>query len=103
MNNFKKICQVCKRKHIIKTNKNQLVCSYCKMSSNKYRRDKARKLINDIDFEVKTTTIYGTYVFLTKAKDGKVALMNLIKKSCDFNQLIEKKESERMDISVRRI
>lgn len=41
--------------------------------------------------------------FYTKGKDGKDALASLLKYSHDFKQLISKKESENMVITIKRI
>ena len=52
------------------------------------------------EFQVKTTTCSGGYIFLTKGKDGKEALNNLIKHSRDYNNLLKSKESNGMSIKI---
>lgn len=53
-----------------------------------------------MDFEIITNTNSGRYTFLTKAKNGKGALLNLIEHSSDFKNILGEKESNRMSITI---
>lgn len=51
-------------------------------------------------FEVKTDTKVGTFIFYTKANNGKDALRSMINHSCDYKQLLSKSESNSMTIKI---
>lgn len=54
-------------------------------------------------FSVETEYKYGKAIFLTKAKNGKEALKNLINYSCDYQQLLKDSDSNNMQISVEHL
>jgi hypothetical protein len=54
-------------------------------------------------FSVETTTRYQVLVFLTKAKNGKEALKNLICKSNDFRLALGTSESNNMIIKIEHL
>lgn len=55
------------------------------------------------EFEVKTTTKNGIYIFLTKARCGKGAIRNLLNHSGDFKQIMGIMESDKMTIKVKKL
>lgn len=64
--------------------------------------------MRQIEFEVKTESydfyndMWGsTLIFYTKTVNGKGALLNMLKKSLDYKQLMGKRESNKMRITIQ--
>ena len=52
---------------------------------------------------METTYKYGKMTYLTKAKNGKQALKNLITNSSDFNNILSDSESNDMSIKIEHL
>jgi hypothetical protein len=52
-------------------------------------------------FEFHTITGRGTYIYYTKAKNGKEALKTLITRSLDYKNLISETESNNIVINIK--
>ena len=60
--------------------------------------------MNKKSFSVETTyNKYAKMVYLTKAKNGKQALENLITNSSDFNNILTNTESNNMTIKIEHL
>lgn len=54
-------------------------------------------------FQVETTTDLGKLMYLTKSRNGKEALKNLIERSGDYKYILRDTDSNNMQITIRHI